>query len=315
MSASFKELLKRHTERGQFMAAGNSINDFQELIQPKALPKEKPLNNNSGEPDQCFIIIPDVHSYERDKKAFNLLMKALPKLHERYNVTKVVQLGDLLECGMLSSHPMARLEERIPEYSEEVKWALNDFWHPAMKACPNANFYALLGNHEDRLNRWLSTRMGKSELAIQIYNDYLPIRLYEELGIHVTPYGREGVEEGILELFPGLICIHGWSFAKNASKAHLDAVNGGHSVLFGHTHRMQSDVRRDPVNNRYVRAHSFGSLAKVAMKWHGGKPTEHTLGFGLVFTYGNHFAVRQQEIFMEGDKRVLFLDGCGMLVE
>lgn len=315
MSVALKELLRKNRERKNFVEQGNSFNEFPELEPKKPVPKEKPLKHKSGEPDQCFVIIPDVHSYERDKKAFNLCMKALKLLNERYNVTKVVQLGDLLEVGMFSSHPSSTVAENIPTYSEEIEWAINDFWKPAMKACPNANMYALIGNHEDRLNKWVVDRLGKNELAVQIYNDYMPIKLYEDLGIHVTPYGREDIGEGVLELFPGLYCIHGWSIAKNAPKAHLDTIAGCQSLIFGHTHRMQSDVRRNPLSNKYMRSNSFGSLAKVAMKWHRGRPMDHTLGFGLVFTYGEEFTIRTQEIFMNGNKRTLFLEGCGVIEE
>lgn len=315
MSTALKQLIKRNHERKLFLSNGNSIADYDVNIKVKSPPSEKNINKTYGEPDQCFIIIPDVHSYERDKKSVKLLMRAAEVLGKRYNVTKVVQLGDLLECGIISSHGTSSVTENVPLYSEEVEWAVNDFWNPLMKSCPSANYYALLGNHENRLDKWLVKTMGKSELSAQIFNDYLPTKLYEEMGIHVTPYARENIPENILTLFPGLICIHGWSTAANAAKAHGDALYGGHSIIFGHTHRMQSDVRRHPLTNKYIRSYSFGSLAKVSMKWHGGNPMNHTLGFGLVFTYGDEFVVKTQEILMNGDNRILFLDGCGVLEE
>ncbi len=315
MGTSLRQLLKRSNERKQFLIDGNSIADYDENIKVKPQPVEKTVAKQRGEPDQCFIVIPDVHSYERDKKSVKLLMRAAELLNKRYKVTKVVQLGDLLECGIISSHGSSSVTENVPQYSEEIEWAVKDFWNPLMKACPDANYYALMGNHENRLDKYLVKVMGKSELAAQIYNDYLPIKLYEEMGIHVTPYARANVPENILQLFPGLICIHGWSTAANAAKAHGDALYGGHSVIFGHTHRMQSDVRRHPLTNKYIRSYSFGSLAKVSMKWHGGNPMNHTLGFGLVFTYGDDFVVKTQEILMNGDNRTLFLDGCGVLEE
>ncbi len=307
MSAAVKDMLKRNRERKAFVEAGNNINDFRDasLVQP--LPDNKPLNTTKGQPDQCFIIIPDVHSYDRDKVAYDLMMESLPILNKDFNVTKFVQLGDLLECRSLSSHPTSNVLEPTPEYTEEIAWSVEEFWKPAMKACPDANFYSLMGNHEERLNKWLAARLGRSDMSIQIYNDFLPTKLYESMGIHVTPHGREDVNEGVLELFPGLVCVHGWSTAQNAPKAHLAKLMGGRSMLFGHTHRMQSDVQRDPLTNDYIRSYSFGSLAKVSMHWHRGQPMNHTLGFGLVFTYGDKFFVRTIDILMDGDKRYLML--------
>jgi len=307
MSKSLRDSLKKARDKKTFTEQGNDSYSFNELIPVDNLPKDKPIEHVKGKCDQCFILVPDVHSYQRDVPAFDLFMKALPILNKSYNVTKFVQLGDLLECGEFSSHPITSVYERIPNYIEEVDWALNHFWKPAMDELTNANFYALIGNHEDRINKWLGHRLGSNPLATQIYNDYMPMDLYKGMGIHVTPHGREDVREGILELFPNLYCIHGWSIAKNAAKAHIDIITGAHSIVFGHTHRAQSDIRRNPVSNEYIRSSSFGSLAKTAMLWHNGKPTDHTLGFGVVFTYGKHFVVQHIPITMDGNKRIMIL--------
>ena len=307
MSNMLQKLIKRSVDKKIHISKHNDDIDFQTLYPKKVSTPDVLFDEIKGKPDQCFVIVPDVHSYIRDKKAFDVFMAALPHLQKHYNVTKFVQLGDLLECGKFSAHPVSCVQEVIPEYVDEINWAMNDFWTPAMKSLPNANFYALMGNHEERLNKYIATRMGHNDLAATIYNDLMPYKLYEDKGIHVTPYGRADISEGVLELFPGLVCIHGWSIAKNAAKAHLDQLTGGNSVIFGHTHRMQSEVRRNPLNNGYVGAYSFGSLARVSMNWHYGKPMDHTLGFGLVFTYGKQFFVRTVEILIDGDKRVCLL--------
>lgn len=307
MSKSLKDCLKKSRDKKVYVSEGNDPNSFNELSLSDPLPKDIPITHVSGQYDQCFLLVPDVHSYQRDIAAFNLFMKALPVINKSYNVTKFVQLGDLLECGEFSSHPVTSVYERIPDYIEEVDWALNEFWKPAMNEFTNTNFYALIGNHEDRVNKWLANRLGSNPLATQIYNDYLPLDLYKSMGIHVTPHGREDVRDGILELFPNLYCIHGWSIAKNAAKAHVDIIAGAQSIVFGHTHRAQSDIRRNPISNEYIRSSSFGSLAKTSMIWHSGKPTDHTLGFGMVFTYGKHFVVQHIPIIMDGAKRILIL--------
>jgi hypothetical protein len=304
---SLKSLLQRSKAKSEHTANGGDIADFTGIPQRSELPVESDVTPNVGKPDQCFIICPDVHSYSRDKAAFNVFMKSLPLLAAKYNVTKFVQLGDLLECGVLSSHPDSIVYEQIPEYSDEVKWAVEEFWKPAIEALPNANMYALMGNHEERLNKWIAMRMGRSEIAASIYNDYMPTQVYEELGVHVTPYGRADINEGVLELTKGLVAIHGWSIAKNASKTHLDLVAGGQSVIFGHTHRAQSDYRKHPITKDYMRGQSFGALAQTSMNWHKGRPMDHTLGFGVVFTYGEKFFIRHIDIQMDGDRRVCIL--------
>lgn len=320
MNTGLKGLLQKNLDRKAHKSNINTKSiPFREEKVVKPLPKEKVIKPKTGTHDQCFILIPDVHSYERDVKAFNLVMKALPILARSYNVTKFVQMGDLLECGILSGHPAKSVFNKVPDYAEEVQWAIDEFWKPAMKALPEANFYALLGNHENRLNKKIATDVMKgglgSDIAIQIYNDLLPTDIYEEMGIHVCPYGNESVVEGVLQLTPKLLCIHGWSTAKNAAKTHLDIVAGGYSLVHAHTHRSQHYTSRNPITNESVSAWSFGSLAKTEMGWHGGQPTNHVLGFGLVFLHGDDFTIHEVQIKMIGKSRKAILPTGAVLFE
>jgi len=289
MSSALKELLEKNRKR----KANIKDESVSEKGEPTALPlpKNKSLNKNENEVDQCFIVIPDIHSYEKDEKAFELCMESLPIIAKTYNVTKFIQLGDLLEGGSVKSHPTNNVFDVVPPYEDELDWAINDFWKPAMKVFPNANFYALFGNHEDRINKWLANRLGASSVSQAAFNELSPKALYEDMGIHVTPYGNEDSKAGILEIFPRLVCVHGWSFAMNAAKTHLDKMMGANSVIFGHTHRKQDYVRRNPVNDDQVGGWSFGALAKTNLLYNRGIPTDHTLGFGIVLTHHDSFLI------------------------
>lgn len=312
--AGLKAMLAKRAERKKFIEAGNAVEDFREERVVKPLPTERSINTDVDKDDECFIIIPDIHSYQRDKKAFDLMMESLPYLADKYNVTKFVQLGDALEVGAASTHPTTSVYERTPDYLDEIEWVMNDFWQPAMKACPDANFYALMGNHEHRWDKKIAKQLMSKNLvtqdeAQQMYEDKMPTDLYESIGVHVTPYGNEAVGEGILELIPNkLLAVHGWSFAKHSSATHLNQLQGAYSLLYGHTHRAQSHVVRNPVTRKRVEAWSFGALAKCEMKWHGGNPTEHVLGFGIVNVYGEHFNIQPIAIHMNADdSRTLIL--------
>jgi len=315
-------MLQHNREKQEFLASGGGIEDLREERVVSPLPENKPINTDEGIQDEAFIIIPDVHSYQRDKKAFNVMMRALPRLAELYNVTKFVHLGDLLEVGEASSHPTSSVYERVPEYFTEITWAIDEFWKPAMNACPDANFYALMGNHENRWDKKIAKGLMAKNLITQdyaqrMYQDYMPTDMYEEMGIHVTPYGNESVGEGILELIPGkLLAIHGWSFSKNSSATHINQLHGAYSLVYGHTHRAQSHVVRNPVTRSRIEAWSFGALAKTEMKWHGGSPNDHVLGFGLVNVYGEHFNIQSLGIDIgKDDSRTLILPDGTIIVE
>jgi predicted phosphodiesterase len=310
MSEHLKKLLERNRDKKNSVEAKVHIVHAKEQ-KAQELPKNKPLNTKTGQADQCFIIIPDVHSYLRDVKAFDLTMAALPILNEKYNVTKVVQLGDLIEAGEVKSHPVNNVYDTNPSYADELDWAINQFWKPVMKACPDANYYGLLGNHEHRLNMYLAKRLGANDLSTTMYENYNPIKIYEDMGIHMTPYGNEDSRDGILEIFPGLVCVHGWSFSINCAKAHLDKLMGGCSIIHGHTHRIQYYEKRNAVNNTSVGAWSIGALTKMNLAWQRGIPCDHTLGFAIVLTHGDTFNVFNMRInATKSDKRKLqFPDG------
>lgn len=293
MNSSIRKFLTKNKER----TLTSSTKEYKRNIpKAKTLPAAKPINTKSSEIDQCFVIITDIHSYQRDKKAFELCMESLPIINKQYPVTKVVQLGDLLEGGEISNHPVTNVYDTVPSYADELEWAVEDFWKPVQDAFPKANHYALLGNHEDRINKWLAKRLGACDLSQSMFDEYSPKNLYEDMGIHVTPYGNENISEGILELFPKLLCVHGWSFAMNAAKTHLDRVMGGNSLIFGHIHRTQSHVKRNPVGDESVGAWSFGALAKQNLLYQRGIPCDHTLGFGLVVTHNDSFQVMPIQI-------------------
>jgi len=267
--------------------------------------------------DQAFIIVPDIHSYVRDIGAYELCMEAMKVLNDTYNVTKVVQLGDLMECGELSRHPPSHLQETIPSYMDEVKWAIDDFWARSMSACPNAKQIALLGNHEHRVNNWLLEKLGSSKISQDVFNDLSPTNLYKQMGIQVIPYGNEDAIDGTLNLFspkgsniPSLVCVHGWSFAVNCAKAHLDKMMGATSVIFGHTHRIQSYIRRNPMTNANVGAWNIGALAKTNMFYQKGIPCDHALAFAVVFTYGDSFEVVTLPILGNTTKHVILPNGA-----
>jgi hypothetical protein len=82
---------------------------------------------------------------------------------------------------------------------------------------------------------------------------------------------------------------------------------GSTSVIFGHTHRIQSQVRRDTITGKFAGAWSFGALEKTGMYYQKGIPSDHALGFGLVCVRGNTFSVFTIPIFSKEKSRKLTL--------
>ena len=102
--SGLKKLLEKSRQKAEFKETKAHVL-FAPEPKAKHLPEEKTLKKNSSQSEQCFIIIPDVHSYLRDKKAFDLCMMALPKLAKKYNVKKGndgdVEFGVSLDEGVI----------------------------------------------------------------------------------------------------------------------------------------------------------------------------------------------------------------------
>ena len=296
-SINIKKLLQ--SAKDNKPTRGNLYNfgdDTVENVISRAKGREKSKKKNQKvvkeNASQCIIIIPDVHAHDRDEPAYELVMQhALPELAKAYNVTKFVQLGDLLDVAELTSHPKSHVDETVPKYEDELNWAVDDFWARAMETLPNAEFHALMGNHEHRINTYVCKNFGKKEFAKHINDTLEPTRIYEDMGIKVTPYGAEYAYENMLEIHPGLFCVHGWSFSTHAAATHLNKVGAGMSMIFGHTHRIDSYVKAQAGTGTLKGAWSMGALQKKNRYYNKGTPNDHALGFGIVLTHGDAYTV------------------------
>ena len=258
---------------------------------------------------QTIIIVPDVHSYARSPSAYELCMQSVKVISDDYNVTKIVQLGDLLECAQFTKHPASSVYDRSPEYSEEVEWAVQDFWTRIKASAPKAKLVHLLGNHEDRANTFIVREMKikAGAMAQAMYEGIMPTELYKNFGVEIVPYGNEDPRDGMHFITDDLCCVHGWSFATHAAKNHLDKTMGATSIIFGHTHRIQSYVRHNPMTGSAVGAWSFGALAKNNMYYQKGTPNDHSNGFGIVQTDGKYFNIITVPMLKDGSDDIVVL--------
>ena len=142
----------------------------------------------------------------------------------------IVCLGDLLDCGQFSSHPPTY---GVPEsdYAEDLKRA-NKLLDQLQKYCNR--LVMVEGNHEYRLDRWAAaTTEGRGAYSL------LAPRIQLSKNRKRFTYVRYGSAEGKYPHYKvnsRIVAIHGWSYAKNATKNHL-SLSQGKSVIHAHTHR------------------------------------------------------------------------------
>lgn len=232
---------------------------------------------------KVWFIIPDTHIPEHDQAAVACMMRAHAVIKPNYTL----HLGDLMDCGMFSSHAKRTISETLAyDFKEQEVDPTNKFFDRLQKNTKEHTYY-LLGNHEERIERWAASN---GQTALAVYSILSPTNTIARGRKNFTmiPYSvPTGDRMGYVQLAPDLVAVHGWSFAKNAAQVHL-AKSRSKSIIFGHTHRAQLEGGRDPWTGKPVKAFSPGTLSKLAPLYAvGGSPTDWVHGFAIVYVGKN----------------------------
>jgi len=207
------------------------------------------------------LVLPDLHLGHHDRGALRCVLRAYKALRP----DRVVILGDWLDAHSWSSHPLTPGERRAHYLNDEVepcKLILDQF--------ASATIVYHEGNHEERVRR----RLAEGRVPSDVEDLILPEKLLARDNLTWVPYRHH------YELLPGWVTCHGVSEAKDASRKHLDAYPG-YSVVFGHTHRAQHVIRRDPVTGRHLHGLCPGTLSELQPVWAKG-PTTWSHGFAVI---------------------------------
>ena len=216
----------------------------------------------SPAPLRRILFVPDTHVPYHSKRAFALMLKAAAV----FQPDTVVILGDFADCYSISSH--SKNPGRVRLLDSEVA-DVNECLTQIDALGAKEKFY-ISGNHEDRLERYLSDRAPELFNLVKV-RDLFKL---DERGWKYTPY-KEHVELGKLYL------THDCGNA--GAQAHVKALNtfGGNAVI-GHTHRLAIHYQRNAHGESHVGAH-FGWLGDVdAVDYlHRIQACAWSLGFGI----------------------------------
>jgi len=220
---------------------------------------------------KTFLAFGDVHVPHQNVQAVEILRRVA----ERLRPDLVVCLGDLLDCGQFSTHPPTY---GTPEsdYVEDLKQA-NALLDRLQASC--GRLIMVEGNHEYRLDRWAAaTAEGRGA-----YSMLAPrIQLTKGRSNYTyVPYGSVSGRYPHYALNSRVIAVHGWSYARHATKAHLQ-ISQGKSVIHAHTHRADASIIQNIWSvGKIVQARSAGCLCKPIPLYGTGRPVEWVNAFIL----------------------------------
>lgn len=212
----------------------------------------------------------DVHIPYHSEVAVDLLVKVVTAIKP----TIIVCLGDLLDCAQFSTHPPSWAIQQT-QYASDVAYA-QKFLGKLRKYCEK--LVIIEGNHEYRIKRW-AARCPEGSGVYDLIN---PERhLTYGLSAKYVAYGGAAGTYPHYRVNERIVAVHGWSYAKNAARVHLQAAQG-RSVIFGHTHRAESlpvqDIWRP---GRIIEARGAGCLSKLVPLYGIGSPVEWVHAFVL----------------------------------
>ncbi|MBN2583209.1 MAG: metallophosphoesterase [Planctomycetes bacterium] len=220
---------------------------------------------------KTMLAFGDVHVPHHNQRAVEVFCLAA----ERLKPDLIVCLGDLLDCGQFSAHPPTH-EMPETDYHDDLD-AANALLDRLAAAC--GRLVMVEGNHEYRLDRWAAaTAEGRGAYSM------LAPRVQLARGRTKFTYVRYGSVDGRYPHYAvnsRIIAVHGWSYARHATKAHLQ-ISQGKSVIHGHTHRADASIVQNIWSpGRVIQARSAGCLCKPIPLYGTGRPVEWVNAFIL----------------------------------
>lgn len=176
------------------------------------------------------LILSDIHIPYHDHAALALAMAYA----RDYRPTHIVLNGDVMDAHEVSSHPKDR--HGVVTFQDEVN-ETRQFLRVLRHQHRKANIYYTMGNHENRLERYLTQHAPELSSITGLALDALL-----ELQAHRIVFidARSKVQLGPFEIFHGSIIRKD---AGSSVRSHMQRRGG--SVAMGHTHRMAVVSRSD----------------------------------------------------------------------
>ena len=220
---------------------------------------------------KTMLAFGDVHVPHQNAASLEVFCLAA----ERVRPDMIVCLGDLLDCGQFSTHPPTY---GMPETDYEADLATaNALLDRLQGAC--GRLVVVEGNHEYRLDRWAAaTAEGRGAYSM------LAPRIQLMRGRKRCTYVRYGTTSGKYPHYAvnsRIIAVHGWSYARHATKQHLQ-ISQGKSVIHGHSHRADTSIIQNIWSPaKVIQARSAGCLCMPIPLYGTGRPVEWVNAFIL----------------------------------
>jgi hypothetical protein len=208
-----------------------------------------------------------------DERAYNLCLET----GYQADVDEIVILGDFVDFYAVNAHG------KRPGLSDLLQYEIDSGRNALAELrsmFPEAKIVFLIGNHCHRLERFISSR------APELYGllDIKSLLGFDKLNITSIPYGPNQM----YKVGGGKLLARHEPLGGGVHSAHSTAVKAGHSVIYGHVHRIQESqiVFIDGANHRGITCGWLGDQNHEVMQYVKNHH-QWALGFAIVHTLPN----------------------------
>jgi predicted phosphodiesterase len=241
--------------------------------------KEVRLRRITKEPVDAIrcLVLSDIHIPYHDHAALGV---ALAYARD-YRPTHIILNGDILDAHEVSSHPKDR--HNVVTFQDEVN-ETRQFLRVLRQQHKKAQIYYTMGNHENRIERYLTQHAPELSSVTSLALDEL-------LGMQANRItfvdSRNKVRVGPFEVFHGSVIRKD---SGNSVRGHMQRRGG--SVAMGHTHRMAVVSKTDRHGVHWGLEN--GHLSEPDPSW--AFDPDWQQGFSQIDVYDGAVSIRQHHV-------------------
>jgi predicted phosphodiesterase len=178
-----------------------------------------------------YIIIPDIHVPFHDSKYTAFISRLLSFIKSQGKLKGIVQLGDFVDFFQISSYP------KDPARRNSIKDDLDDYttlmneWATYLPR--NGEYHQLEGNHEARLQKYISNNAKEIYELVESVKSYLTTR-FKSSG---SKFCWHTYKKWNSLVIGDVTLLHGFYYNQHTAATNLNKYKT--SVICGHTHRFQ----------------------------------------------------------------------------
>jgi len=228
--------------------------------------------------EQVVLCLYDLHAPYHNKEALTAALNYAKDI----GISAILFGGDCMDFHAISHWDK---DPRDRDFQKEIDIA-QDIFDSIRQAFPDVGMYYLIGNHEERLERYL--RVKAPELLGYRTLDYSEI-------IDARYFKIRVIDQKRIVKIGGLNCIHGHEFGGGGgvNPARWLFLRGQESAMCGHFHRSSTHIEKSMINN-ITSCWSVGCLCDLRPEYSPMNKWNH--GFAIVIVQDGQFRVLNKTI-------------------